>query len=205
MLLVLSCNSNKEKETTVETKEQKPAPIDSLLVTENSWGAITSTTDLAGLKKIYGDLPVTDSTIMGPEGIDTLEVTYIHPGTEKELLIYWKDSLYHKTIGAIESYQPNAPYKTAQGLKIGSTLKELLEINQKPITFSGFGWDYGGYIMSYNKGRLDSSRINFRLEGDEKLPMGLDGDSDFNTDMPLVTNNLHLIRVYAMTLNFYGR
>lgn len=197
---LLSCNSNKTEEGEQKTGE---VSVDSTLITESSWGAIQKSTDYEGLIKIFGETPVEDSTILGAEGIDTLQVTYIYPGTEKELIVHWRDSLYHRTIGFIETYQPNSPYKTDKSLKIGSTLRQLLELNGQPINFSGFGWDYGGYIMSYNKGALDSSKINYRMDAREDIPEGLMGDSEFNTDMPLVKENLDKIHIYSLMLNFY--
>lgn len=197
--MIAACSSNENKDGTKKNTKGS-TESDSLLITENSWGAIQPSTDFDGLKKIYSGSVVADSSIMGPEGIDTLQVTYIHPGSPKELIIHWRDSLYHQSIAFIETYQENSPYVTAPGLKIGSTLRDLLQVNDQPIHFTGFGWDYGGYITSYNKGKLDSSKIIFRMEGKEELPQGLYGDSEFSTDMQLVKDNLDRIRIYSILL-----
>ncbi len=197
---LFGCNSDKTEDGGEKTRE---VSVDSTLVTETSWGAIQKSTDYDGLIKIFGEVGVEDSTILGAEGIDTLLVTYIYPGTDKELIVHWRDSLHHRTIGFIETYQPNSPYQTEKGLKIGSTLRRLLELNGQPINFTGFGWDYGGYIMSFNKGALDSSKINYRMDALQDIPQGLLGDSEFNTDMPLVKENLDRIQVYSLMLNFY--
>lgn len=185
------------------TSNDKPM-IDSTLVTDSSWGPITATTDFESLKKIYGDGNVKDERICGPECIDSLDVTKVYPGDSKEIIIYWKDSAYHKAIGLIQSYQDGAPYHAANGLKAGSTMKDLLRINGKKIRFSGFGWDYGGNIISTNMGALDSSNVRYRLDfkgdNDDNTLMG---DTELDTDMPEVQSRLDKMVIYQLSLGFY--
>ena len=66
----------------------------------------------------------------------------------------------------------------------------------------GFGWDYGGTIMSYNGGKLDSTNISFTLTGSEEMPDGLSGDTELNTAEPLVQKFLDKIRISQMMLRF---
>jgi hypothetical protein len=87
-------------------------------------------------------------------------------------------------------------------LKIGSTMQDLLQQNGQKINFSGFGWDYGGYIISYNKGALENSRIGFRLDLVEGDTNELLGDTELNTDMPAVKKVLDKIQVYQLSLSF---
>ena len=201
IFLVQAC---KNEDNNSENKETvQPARTDSLLITENSWGLVHKDADFEALRSLFGASDVVDSTILGPEGIDTLQVTYVFPGKSKEMIISWKDSLYHKRIGFIETYQPEAPYRTETGLRVGSTFKQLLDANGKPINFSGFGWDYGGHIISYNKGKLDSSHIVFRLTSEASLPDELYGDTELNTSLQAVQQNLEKIIIYSITLNLY--
>jgi hypothetical protein len=201
VILFHACKDEENKKEDV--KSDQPPARDSLLITGNSWGLVGKDTDFEDLRSVFGAEEVVDSTILGPEGIDTLEVTYVFPGKAKEMIISWKDSFYHKRIGFIETYQAGAPYRTENGLKIGSTFRELLNANGQPINFSGFGWDYGGHIISYNKGRLDSSRIIFRLTSEASLPDELYGDSELNTTMPAAQQNLDKIIIYSITLNLH--
>ena len=200
-LVLLSCVSDKKKEGTAEIVPIY-IPVDSTLVTDSSWGLITAQTDMAGLKKLYGDTNVKDERICGPECIDSVDVTVIYTGTVKEILVYWKDSAYHKTIGMLQAGGEGAPYHTGPGLKIGSTMQDLLQQNGQKINFSGFGWDYGGYIISYNKGALENSRIGFRLDLVEGDTNELLGDTELNTDMPAVKKVLDKIQVYQLSLSF---
>ena len=97
---------------------------------------------------------------------------------------------------------PDGPYHTANGLKIGSTLEALLKINGKKIIFSGFDWDYGGYIQDYGMGVLQESPVGFHLTIDEDGGTELSGDTEFNTDMPEVKKNLTKIKISTLSLSF---
>jgi hypothetical protein len=66
-------------------------------------------------------------------------------------------------IAAIYLEQPGAPWKTKEGVKIGTTLKEIIKLNGRDLSFSGWGWDYGGVILSYKGGELKSYENNIWL------------------------------------------
>ncbi|MEO7922856.1 MAG: hypothetical protein ABIR30_04210 [Chitinophagaceae bacterium] len=197
--LLISCSNDKKEKTPADTPN---VAIDSSLVTDSSWGAVTASTDFTGLQTIYGRSNVTDERICGPECVDSLDVTVIYTGTPKEIIVYWKDSAYHKSIGTLRAGGSGAPYHTSTGLKIGSTLQDLLKQNGQKINFSGFGWDYGGYIQSFNSGSLDKSPILFRLDLMEGDTNELLGDTELNTDMPAVKKVLDKIQVYQLSLSF---
>lgn len=48
----------------------------------------------------------------------------------------------------------DGPWATADGLKVGSTLEDLVKVNGKPIHFMGFEWDFGGIVTDWNGGTL---------------------------------------------------
>jgi hypothetical protein len=198
--IIYSCGNKDKKATTVTEKPE--VKIDSTLITDSSWGLITKNTELAGLQAIYGTSNVKDERICGPECADSIDVTKIYSEKNNEFIVYWKDSLYHKSIAFIESYMPDGPYHTASGLKINSSLEDLLKINGKQITFSGFDWDYGGFIQSYNNGALEKSNINYHLNLTEDSDNSLLGDTELNTDMPEVKKMLGKILISYLSLSF---
>jgi hypothetical protein len=201
LLLCFACGNKTEKKQTVILKDEE---VDPSLVTDSSWGAIRRGSDFNELKIIFGESNVKDERICGAECVDSVDVTIVHPGKNEELIIYWADSAgYHQRIGFINSGQPSAPYHTKGGIRMGSSLRDLLTFNGSPITFSGFGWDYGGEIQSYNKGALENSKVFFRLD----IPSGgvneLYGDTELDTGMPAVKKALDSIKVVEMRLSFY--
>jgi len=197
---IYSCGNKDKKATPVAEKPE--VKIDSALITDSSWGLITKKTDFAGLQAIYGAANVKDERICGPECADSIDVTIIYPEKNNEFTVYWKDNLYHTAIAFIETYLPDGPYHTVNGLKIGSSLEDLLKINGKQIIFSGFDWDYGGSIQDYGMGTLQNSPLGFRLEMTGDGGTELSGDSEFNTEMPEVKKNLTKIKILALTLSF---
>ena len=135
--------------------------------------------------------------------MDSLDVTKLYPGTINEAIIYWKEKAWHKTIGMIVCYRDSALYHTDKGLKIKSGFIDLLRLNKQKIGFTGFGWDYGGTIITYNNGQLENSALHYELDisitpaEEEMMVMG---DTTLDTDMPLVKQLLPYIYIRKFTL-----
>lgn len=198
VVLMIACNN---KENNSGTEVTVPA-IDSLLITDSSWGLVTPTADFEFLKKQYGD-NIKDERICDAECMDSIDVTKLYPGTTNEAIIHWNTGAYHKTISMIECFNDSAAWHTADGIKIGSLFASLLKLNQQKITFSGFGWDYGGSITSYNSGKLENSNIHYRLNLSEYSGNdSLLGDIELHTDMPAVQKAMDKITVFWLTLSF---
>jgi hypothetical protein len=172
------------------------------LVTPTSFDKINKNANYDDLIKLYGKNNIKDTIYFGPEGMDSSIITQIYTGSPKEILIFWEETLFHKKIGSIESYRQKAPYFTIDGLKIGSSLRRLVQVNRKKINFYGFGWDYGGIISSFNKGKFEKSNFEFQLDSKFWMDGKLIGDIEFNTDMRLVKENLDKIFIGTIRLNF---
>jgi hypothetical protein len=202
--LIISCKE-KDKKQTVDEKIIPEINIDSLLITDSSWGLIAKTTNFEALQKLYGINNIKDERICGPECIDSIDVTILYPDAKNEAIIYWRDSAYHKEIGMIRCYSDSAGYHTSTGIKIGSGITDLLKLNGQKIDFYGFGWDYGGGIISYNNGKLEKSPIGFELDTQSEVDNNLYGDTELSTDMPLVKKAIDKIKVRLIYLSFYKR
>lgn len=172
------------------------------LVSATAFDKVTRTNNFAGLQKLYGKKNVKDDIDPGPEGGDSIRVTIVYPGSAREFTVFWNEKQYHKKIAIVECYMPHSPYYTTDSLKIGSTLKKLLAVNGKRISFSGMGWDYGGSISSFGKGKLERSPMQFQLAGKDGVTDKLMGDIQLNTDMPLVKKNLDKLYISKITLVF---
>jgi len=203
--LVYSCNSDKKAGPVAEAPvTEKPLTnIDSTLITDSSWGLINKNTDITGMQQLFGAGNIKDERICGPECADSVDVTTVYPGKNNEFVVYWQDSAYHKKISFVESSRASAPYHTSSGLKVGSTLTDIVKLNGRKITFSGFGWDYGGTIQSYNNGTLEKSSLIFHLDLTDNDDRSLFGDKELNTDMPSVKKALDKIVVYQVSLSFF--
>ena len=209
LILLASCTEHKKPDTE-PTQVITPLPpiVDSLIITDSSWGLIQKNMNYSDLKVIYGESNLKDERICGPECVDSVDVTKLYPGTNNEAIIYWKDKAWHKTIAMIMCYQEGALYHTDKGLKIKSGFSELLRLNKNKISFMGFGWDYGGTITSYNGGALEKTALHYEIDlskAPEENEMSVFGDTPLDSDMPLVKKLVPYIyiRKFTLVLNNY--
>ncbi|HEY9045631.1 MAG TPA: hypothetical protein VIN08_07030 [Ohtaekwangia sp.] len=153
-------------------------PLDSLLSFQSE----------EALKNIFG-ANVKRSTGYYPEGMGEYQNTLLFPGTRNEVEFVWEDdTVAFKGLAYIQVDGEQTDWKTKEGITLGTRLKELEKLNQKPFTFSGFGWDYGG-IASWDDGHLEARKITVGLEyPDETMPQEFDdllGDHDIKSNSDL--------------------
>lgn len=201
VLLLQAC---KEKDKPSTAKEIPAAGVDSFLVTDSSWGMITTETDIEGLKAIYGSANIKDMRECGAECVDSIDVTKLFPGQANEATIYWEDSAYHRLIRLINCRGEQPQWHSPEGMRIGSALKELLAINGEKISFFGFGWDYGGTVTEFHGGKLDKSSIGYRLEfnEDKMSDPSIYGDTVLDTEMPAVQKIMGQVKIEWINLRF---
>ncbi|GAB3518766.1 hypothetical protein [Emticicia fontis] len=161
--LLHSCTSK-----TDEQKADSTALADSSTAMINEWecipgekvGIITSTSSEQELIDKLGAANISaHDTVYGAEGMFSIG-TILYKGTPNEAHIVWKDTVNFKKpefveIGFVEPGKENqVKWYTTNGVKVGTKLTELEQINGKPFNFSGFGWDYGGSVVDWNGGKL---------------------------------------------------
>ena len=164
-VLFNACNFSKNEQATDST-----AMADTARVMTNDWvciageraGIVTSTTSEQELITQLGENVSAHDTIFGSEGFFAIG-TILYKGTPNEAHIIWKDTLNFKNPASVEvgwvepSNAAKVQWHTNNGIKIGTTLLELEKLNEKPFRFYGFGWDYGGSVSDWNKGKLIDS------------------------------------------------
>lgn len=97
--------------------------------------------------------------------------------TDDELEIAWQDSARTR-ISMVTARRTAGRWATPAGVRVGTTLAELEELNGGPFTLSGFGWDYGGGLGSWENGRLAGTLtegIHFRFDADDDALLALGG------------------------------
>lgn len=99
-----------------------------------------------------------------PEGMGEYPVTKMYEGTPDEVIINWKDTTKFENISFVEvNGTTENKWTTTDGVSLGMGLNELVKINEKAVEFSGFGWDYGGFVQ-FKGGKLDEKGIGVRLD-----------------------------------------
>ena len=164
-----------------------------LIVPGKKVGPITPKTSEADLIQVYGKANVQSKDIEVGEGF-TEPGTVIYPDDpSKTIQIIWKDQNRRQFPDSIRiSSEKKSLWRTTQGISIGTTLKELEKINGKPFSLAGYGWDYGGTVLSWEKGRLENEferngRVILRLSPretssvSEKEFQSVEGEKGFSS------------------------
>ncbi len=168
------------------------ADLDSNYVLEK----ISNLHTLAEIEDEFGKKNVKkDSTIDGPEGAE-FKVSVLFPNSNEEVVLNWDDKLPYKKLHSVVINCDSAGYKgkwhTKLGLQPGIYLDKVVALNQKDFTISGFGWDYGGHIVSWEGGKLDNNKQTGRFAdfGKNKISgsqqSSITGDTEFNVSLEAI-------------------
>ena len=171
-LFLFSCQSNEKTNishtdsllTQIDTvKDSNTSFLDDLLLIKNE----------TELKQTFGSNNVTFDTIWGAEGLFSMG-TKLFNNSPDEVIIIWADTLNNSNIYSVGIhcyYGINSDttilgkkWKTKLGITLGTTLKELVLLNEKSFSFSGLGWDYGGSVSNWNNGKLEKAGISVTLD-----------------------------------------
>ena len=160
-VILLVIGGCKSKKITAESSDK--------FVIENL-AKISSAEDL---ETIYPEASIKEGADVFEEGIVQRPYTIIFPETPDEALITWNDA--ERTRLNNIRVENDGRWKTREGIKIGTTYDELEKINEGPVEFYGFGWDYSGAV-DWNDGKLSNSNIRVFLEPTGTPPNKFYGD-----------------------------
>ncbi len=137
------------------------------------------------------------------EGTERVVGSVFFKDTPQSFFIKWKDTLDFKNPEWIEIHGDKSLWELDNGIKVGADLKELVKLNGKHFSFSGFDWDYGGYVI-FEKGNLESDCYSVQLYYDyenlfENEWNQIVGDKTISTKNPL----LNKIHIYVDMITFY--
>jgi hypothetical protein len=149
----------------------------------------------ADLINLYGKENVVRDSLYA-EGMAIAVATFIYKDKPEELEVQWREGAEFKQIAAVRINQPNAPYTTENGIRIGTPIKDVEKLNGAPLGFSGFGWDYGGGCCNYNNGKIPQSLPCFSMQlaitdpepekkVSEEALMSVMGDQEVKSDNPV--------------------
>lgn len=161
----------------------KPAEgFDLTVVPGERVGAIEADTTRDTLVGLFGAENVADTDYPIGEG-ETVPGTVIHPGTSREATVLWAPAHQDRKVDRV--VVTGEEWLLPSGIRRGSGLAEVEQINGGPFMIYGFGWDYGG-VGYFKGGNLDRKvQIWFRPSVEE----GPDyrrvlGDALFNSSDP---------------------
>lgn len=167
------------------------ASLDSIIVPGVRIGQVSAMTSEQDLIRLYGRGAVRRGDIYIAEG-ESEPGTILFGGSAAELEIVWTDA-DARCPRYIVVRAPKSPWRTAGGVAIGSPLRDVVQENGRAFTFSGFDWDYQGFVTDWRGGSLEGLTARFRwpegttvnIHPDSLERLG--GDVRLSSDDPLIT------------------
>jgi hypothetical protein len=149
------------------------------------------------LDALYGRKQVQHKKLPNIDG-ELYEATFIHAGTEYELLVVWQSDAIHQRIRSVQLI--GRAWLLDNGLKLGLTPAQVEKINGSEFTVNGFGWEQGGFA-TISKGTL-SEGIRLRFAPVEKsYPDSLRGRDVFKSSNPILEKAQVVLS--EMSIHFY--
>lgn len=160
---------------------------------DRGFGPLTGETSEAALRRGVGAAAVVPTEVYLAEGFCTAGTRWF-AGTPAEVDIGWATPARDRP-AFVRTGRADGPWHTPAGVRVGSTLAELERLAAKPLTFSGFGWDYGGGTTWEEGGgavglRLSPDTAAYRILGElepqDARVHELFGDRPVRSDHPIV-------------------
>lgn len=136
----------------------------------------------------FGTENIMRDTAYYPEGMGTYMVTLLYPGSNNQVEFTWKDTIDFKILQSFTVTYDSSDWRMASGVEVGSRLEDIIRINGKDFTFSGFGWDYGGTAVFGGEGQLKNIALIFDTGSYELSEVEMDsllGDRSISSVSPL--------------------
>lgn len=127
--------------------------------------------DIYGLEGTYGKENVTFDTIWGAEGYFSMG-TILKTEPQSHIEITWDNETTKTHIISVTQVSDSdwyadtltrSQWRSTYKVTLGISIQELQKLNERPFTFSGFGWDYAGSVLDWQKGILEGKGIAVQL------------------------------------------
>jgi|ERR1019366_9228352 hypothetical protein len=123
-----------------------------------SCGAFAPTASVKSLQLEFGSPDVaTDSLPLGATEGDMVPATELFPhDPRRRIAIVWHDTAGRRTPRFVQLRHGPTDWKTPEGITIGTSLRELEQLNGRPFHLAGFAFDGSGAVTSWDGGKLIS-------------------------------------------------
>jgi len=126
-----------------------------LIVTSGGKRLLNLQTTHEDLVRIFGAANVVEQDGIDGMSGDMEYVTVLFPkDPQRAIEILWRDGEKRTVPQSMTIRGDKSKWKAMQGISLGISLKELEAVNGRPFELSGYGWDYGGGITSWENGSL---------------------------------------------------
>jgi hypothetical protein len=155
---------------------------------------ISPQTSEADLIRVFGPENVQRDGIHVGEG-ETEPGTLVYAADDtKSLAVIWQDPHERRHPREIRIRGEKSRWRIARGISLGTRLQEIERLNGRPFKLTGFAWDYGGTVTSWNGGRLEAILAGAILRFDQEATSSLtdrelrsiSGDREFSSAHPVL-------------------
>jgi len=146
----------------------------------------------------------TESTIKSFFKGKRLLATVVYPGTKNELTFFWKDEQKSQCFEILVSAESER-WKTAEGIRVGTTLSELNRANGNSFEYAGFDWTYGGTVSNWQGGKLPNWFKPVLASADEKFSINHRGRRFFQSDEAPQSENQMMVTSFRLIVGWENR
>ena len=151
---------------------QRAASHDWRIVPGVRVGPITAASSEPDLRRAFGGSAVVNEEVDVGEGMTEPGTVIYKRDPSRALSILWDGEGANKHPATIfvcyGLAEGSCRWQTGDGIRFGTTLRELEALNRRPFVLTGFGWDYSGTVVSWEEGELAR-----KLEGRGRLLLRL--------------------------------
>jgi hypothetical protein len=171
--------------------ESQPGSGEWQLGSRYTGGPLTVESSEADLRRRYGADAVDTTRIQLGEG-ETAPGTVLYPSDSlRRAEILWQDTVARRRPTRVILRGNRSQWQVGPGISLGTSLKELEQLNRRPFTLAGFGWDYAGVVTDWQGGALDSALAGVKLyldpgpaQYESALYAQVLGDRDYSSALP---------------------
>lgn len=202
-MLFAACNNNLSKEELMkqrmlafEDSISKTFYPDSLLditvVAGKKFGVLHNKISCEDLQKIYGKNQL--KTYRDTISKQAYATSVLFEGQPNELEIMWHNEELLQYPRMCYFKNPKAVWEADKGIKIGTSLAEIVKLNESTVEILGLGNEFEGGLIRYKDGKLKDfgKYYNIFLGYDKtenpKLDTAITGTNPFLSDLPALKN-----------------
>ena len=128
-----------------------------LILANGEKGSINSCTTHEGLVRTFGATNVLDKDEMDEFSGDMEQLTIVYPDDERRSIkIRWRSGDREALPASLTISGRTSRWKVAHNISLGTSLKELEQINDRAFLLSDYNWDYPGRtVVSWENGTLE--------------------------------------------------
>jgi hypothetical protein len=107
-------------------------------------GPVTRNSSHASLRDLLGERNVRVDTL---DGEFRAIATILYPAdSRRRAVVLWADTIALRDPDTVIIDGAESAWEFPLGLRIGTSLNSLVQINGRPFEFAGFGWEQGGLV-----------------------------------------------------------